>query len=202
MLKKLALACLLAAPALASAASGAYLVAGGAMGSTDMQDIEKSYSPPYTTDDSFGRAVIGLGVNASPYLAVEGLYLSKAEGTVEDSAPASNRDTLEHSGLQISVLGKAPLTPQLNVFGRLSSNYLKTTYTYENSGATVYSSDKTKPYLGFGFGAAFQVNDAVGLRLQWERIMIQDVTVLDGALNPVRGNFDVDQTSLAVTFNF
>lgn len=201
MLKKLALACLLAAPSLASA-GGVYLVAGGASGSADLQDIENTYAPPYATDDKITRALIGIGASVSPYLAVEGLYMSEADVTVESTGPGY-RDTLEHSGIQLAVIGKAPITPQFSMFGRLAANYLSTTYTVEDTsiGYTMYEEDKTSPHLGIGFGAAFQVNDAVGVRLQWERIMIQDLTIV-GASGLESGDVDVDQTSVALTFNF
>jgi hypothetical protein len=203
MSKKLTLACLLAVPSLASAASGAYLVAGGASGSVDLKDIEQSYLAPHTTDDDVTRALIGVGARVNPFLAVEGVYMTESDNTVESRA-VGDRDTFEHSGLQLSVLGLAPITPQFGLFGRLSANVLNTNYMYEdtNLGVTVFKDDQTGAHLGFGFGANLQVNDVVGLRLQWERIMMQDLTIIGATGFPERANIDVDQTSVALTFNF
>lgn len=193
MLKKLAIATLFFVPAIASAASG-YLVAGGAIGSTDMGDIEETYAPPFKTDDDVQRAVIGGGVELNPYLALEAVYMSEVKNKVES-------DELEHSGLQAAIIGKAPLTPQFSLFGRLSANSILTDYRYDD-GVFSFDEEEAGAYLGFGFGADFQVNDQVGFRLQFERIQISDITILDENLDETSGDFDVDQTSLAVKFVF
>lgn len=195
MLKKLALVAALAAPACAFA--GPYFVAGGALGKTDLGDIESLYGhgAQLTTDDGFGRALIGVGADVSPYLGVEALYLTEAEGTVKDNT--GQKDTLKNSGFQFAVIGKAPLSAQLSLFGKLSANYMDVQHEYVDALAPVnnYSEKDSKVHLGFGAGALYQVNDAVGLRLGVERIQLRDA--IKGS-----GSFDVDQTSLAVTFAF
>lgn len=195
MLKKLALVVALAAPACAFA--GPYFVVGGALGKADLGDIESFYGPgtPLTTDDGFGRALIGVGADVSPNLGLEALYLTDAEGTVKDNT--GQKDTLKSSGFQFAVIGKAPLTAQLSLFGKLSANYMDVQYEYADALApgNNYSEKDSNFHLGFGAGALYQVSDAVGLRLGVERIQLRDA--INGS-----GNFDVDQTSLAVTFAF
>lgn len=198
MFKKTALAGLLALPSLASA-QGIYFIAGAANGSVDLGDIEATYAPPYASDDDLTRAVIGLGASVNPYLAFEGVYLSEVENSVKDS---SFEDTLEHSGLQLAVLGKVPVTAQFNVFGKLSANYIATNYHFQDTPLTqIYDEDKTGAYLGFGAGISFQANDTVGLRLQAERIFIKDVTIV-GMFGPESADFAVDQVNLGLTFSF
>lgn len=189
MFKKLALLVALTAPACAFA--GPYLVLGGAMGTADLSDVEDSYAPlAVETDDSFGRALIGIGADINPYLGIEALYMTEAEVSVQE--PISGVETtLKNSGFQFAVLGKAPLTHQLSLFGKLSGNYLDV-----EAETTGMGSDKDSNFhLGFGVGLYYQVNDAIGLRLAAERIQIRE------AING-EGDSDLDQASLAVTFGF
>lgn len=187
MLKKIALAATLALPALASAAP--YLVMGAASGSADLADVEAGFTPgTYSSDDSFTRALIGVGFGLNRNLAVEGLYMTEAEASV--SAPGS-KDTLKSSALQFAVIGQAPVAAQFSLFAKLSANYMKV--EYESTAAL--GDEDTKFQVGFGAGALFQVSDQLGLRLAAERIQVRDA--IAGA-----GDSDIDQTSLAVTFSF
>lgn len=194
MLKKLALVVALAVPACAFA--GPYMVAGGAMGSVDLSDIEDTYAPgTATSDDSFGRVLIGAGVDISRNVAVEAVYLTEAEATVKDNA--GHKDTLTNSGFQFSVIGKAPVSAQFSLFAKLSANYMDVGNDYVDALLPVnnYSVSDSKVHVGFGAGAQYQVTDAVGVRLGVERIQLRDA--INGA-----GSSDVDQASLAFTFSF
>lgn len=190
MFKKLALLAVLSVPA--SAFAGPYLLLGGAMGKADLADVEESYSPvAVETEDSFGRALIGIGADINPYLGIEALYMTEGEVSVEADS-IDTETTLKNSGFQFAVLGKAPLTQQLSLFGKLSANYLEV--KGETESPLGNDSDKDSKFqLGFGVGLHYQVNDSVGLRLAAERIQIRDV---------FDGDSDMDQASLAVTFGF
>lgn len=187
MLKKLALAALLAAPALASA--GPYLVMGAASGSADLADLEATFAGPVTSDDSFTRAVVGVGFNLNPNLSVEGLYLTETEATVKQPG---REDTLKDSGLQFSLIGLAPIAPQLSLFGKLSANYMRV--EWESAPAALSDSDSNF-HVGFGAGLQLQASDQVGVRLGVERIQLRDA--INGS-----GDSDEDQASLAVQFSF
>lgn len=198
MMKKVLLASLLAVPALASAQVGPYFTAGIAMGSADLKNIEASYgSNPTTSDDDVLRAVIGGGIQVSDYLAFEGTYQSKVENKVEGGG---DQDLLQHQGIQLAVLGRAPLAPQFALVGKLSANLMNTQYEYRVGGSSVYSEDNTGAYLGMGFGAEFRANDQVALRLMAERIMMNDI--IDQNFLGEPGDVDVDQVSLAFNFQF
>lgn len=198
MLKKLVIALALTAPALASA-EGVYLVLGGAAGSADMQGIEDSYGPgaQLQTDDDVERAVVGIGAKVSPYLALEGVYMTTAENRVED---ATKEDTLDHNGVQLAIVAAAPLTAQLSLTGKLSANFMNTDYNYRSGNVLIYSEEQRKVHLGAGLGLAFQMNDAVALRLGFERIMMNDV--VDQDFLGADGDVDVDQTSVSLLFSF
>lgn len=198
MLKKLVIALALTAPALASA-EGVYLVLGGAAGSADMQGIEDSYGPgaQLQTDDDVERAVVGIGAKVSPYLALEGVYMTTAENRVED---ATDEDTLDHNGVQLAIVAAAPLTAQLSLTGKLSANFMNTDYNYRSGNFLIYSEEQRKVHLGAGLGLAFQMNDAVALRLGFERIMMNDV--VDQDFLGADGDVDVDQTSVSLLFSF
>lgn len=198
MLKKLALASLLAVPALASA-QGVYFTVGAGLGSTDMENIEASYGPgaTLTTDDEVQRAVIGIGAQVNEFLAVEGTYMSEAEASVGDGVAL---DTLEHSGLQLAVLAKAPVAPQFALYGKLSANFISTEYDWYVLNTNVYSEDTSGAYLGIGIGAEVRVNDAVGIRAGVERIMMDEI--IDEAFLGQSGDVDVDQFTLGLNFYF
>lgn len=195
MIKKVLLASLLAVPAVASA-QGAYFIAGAGMGSADLGNIEASYGgAPTTSDDDVMRAVIGVGVQMSDFLGFEGTYQSKVENTVQDS---TDEDSLKHQGVQLAVVGRAPLAPQFALVGKLSANLMSTDYAYRVSGTPVYSENSSGAHLGAGFGAEIRANDQVALRLMAERIMMNDI--IDQNFLGEPGDVDVDQVSL--TFNF
>lgn len=198
MLKKLVIALALTAPALASA-EGVYLVLGGAAGSADMQGIEDSYGSgaQLQTDDDVERAVVGIGAKVSPYLALEGVYMTTAENRVED---ATDEGTLDHNGVQLAIVAAAPLTAQLSLTGKLSANFMNTDYNYRSGNVLIYSEEQRKVHLGAGLGLAFQMNDAVALRLGFERIMMNDV--VDQDFLGADGDVDVDQTSVSLLFSF
>lgn len=198
MMKKVLLASLLAVPAFASAQVGPYFTAGVAMGSADLKNIEASYGGfPTTSDDDILRAVIGIGFELSDFLAVEGTYQSKVENTV---AGTGDEDVLDHQGVQLAVLGRAPLAPQFALVGKLSANLMNTQYEYRVSNTSVYSEDNTGAYLGIGFGAEFRANDQVALRLMAERIMMNDI--IDQNFLGEPGDVDVDQVTLGFNFQF
>lgn len=198
MLKKLALVSLLTFPALASA-QGVYFTVGAGLGSTDMENIEASYGPgaTLTTDDEVQRAVIGIGAQVNEFLAVEGTYMSEAEAKVTDGFVV---DTLEHSGLQLAVLAKAPVAPQFALFGKLSANLMSTDYRFDAPAPFAYSESNSGAYLGIGIGAEVRVNDAIGIRAGVERIMLDDIIDENFLTEP--GDVDVDQFTLGLNFYF
>lgn len=195
MFKKVLLASLLALPAIASAQEGPYFIAGGAMGSADLENIEASYgATPTRSDDEVLRAVVGIGARFSEFLGFEATYQSNVENTVEGGG---DEDILEHQGVQFAVLGMAPLAPQFAILGKLSANVMNTEYEYRTALGS-YAEDTTKAHLGFGVGAELRANDQVAVRLMAERIMMDDI--IDQNFLGQPGDVDVDQVS--VTFNF
>lgn len=198
MFKKVLLASLLALPAIASAQGGPYFIAGGALGSADLENIEASYgSFPTTSDDEVLRAVVGIGAQFSDYLGFEATYHSNVENTVQGGG---DEDILEHQGVQFAVLGRAPLAPQFAVLGKLSANLMNTEYEYRVGGTSVYAEDNTGAHLGMGVGAEFRANDQVALRLMAERIMMDDI--IDQNFLGQPGDVDLDQVSLTFNFQF
>lgn len=185
MLKKLVVAVALAMPALALAQQGPYFTLGAAAGKTDLSDLEV---PGSVVDDEVQRVVIGGGYQFNENLALEALYLSNVENTVE-TGPVTQ--TLDHDGIQLSVLAHIPFTAQFSVFGKVSTNYLNVGYQ-DNVGGSL---DDSGMHLGVGAGLAYQVSDQLGLRATFERLMITDV-------GSSSGDFDVDQVALALNYSF
>lgn len=197
MFKKLMLAAVLATPSLALAE--AYLTVGVAAGTVDMSHIEDAYGAgaQTTTDDEVRRAVIGAGINVNRYLGFEATYMTKSDATVKDS---TDLDSFEHQGLQLAIIGRAPLGAQFNVFGKLSANYMDTRYEYSVLGTKVYSEDDKATHLGVGLGVQYRINDAVGVSLAAERIMMDGV--IDESFLTEPGDIDLDQATLSVDFHF
>lgn len=189
MLKKIALAALLATPALASA--GPYLIMGAASGSADLADVEAGLVGPVTSDDGFTRALVGAGFGLTPNLALEGVYMTEAEAEARN---ATTTATLKNSTLQFALLGQAQLAPQFSLFGKISANYVQMEYETA-TGPLRVSADDDKFQVGYGLGLQFQASDQVGLRLGFERIQVRDA--INGG-----GDSDIDQGSLAVLFSF
>lgn len=186
-------AALLLAPALASAQP--YLIAGAGSGSTDTGWIENVFDPNAKVDADMQRAVIGLGFRASPNLAVEGVYLSRAEATVEGTIlGVPSRIDQEHQGLQAALVASAPLTPQFSVFGKLTGNLLAIDMDTTIGGVAAMQDSDTGAWFGAGLGVQFQINDRVGLRLGVERTFVSEFA------DYTDGDFDIDQASLTLQF--
>ncbi|HET8729587.1 MAG TPA: outer membrane beta-barrel protein [Moraxellaceae bacterium] len=194
MHKKLALLAALAVPSLALA--NPYIIAGGGTVNADMTDLENNYAGAHTTNDNFGRALVGVGADLSPNVGVEAVYLTEGQVSVQNS---TNKDVLKNSGVQFALLGKAPLTPQLTVFGKISANYMDVTWDYTNVSGTT-SNEDNKFQLGYGIGLNYQFTDAVAGRLQVERIQMRD-PVADPLGGPSINN-DQDMASVAFMFSF
>jgi opacity protein-like surface antigen len=208
MIRKLAMTLLLAAPA-AAFAQGPYLMFGGASSTTDMGPVTSAYADNgvqvTSKDDNGGRAVIGIGANVNQFLAFEAAYLTNISNKVNGTNGIDRVSSeLQHKGLQLAVIGKAPLTPQFSLSVKLSANHLQSDYEQVGTGTLAlgnYSEKHTKTHLGYGIGASYQVNDNVGVRLGLERIEMNDV-VDKNALNGHSGDFAVDLASLALVYSF
>lgn len=194
MWKKAALVVALTLPTLAQASP--YLVAGGAFGTADMEDVEATYGTgaSLNTDDEVTRGIVGIGADINTHVGLEALYLSKAETTVRDSF--GQQTAVTHSGLQVSLIGKLPVTDQISLFGKVSGNFFKVRaeFTSPVLPATNFGVGDDVADFGFGLGAQFKVNDSVGVRLGLERIQIRD------AFDGFASDSNVDQASLALTY--
>jgi hypothetical protein len=187
-------AALLLAPAMASAQP--YLIAGVGTGSTDTDWVQAAFDPGAKADDDLQRAVIGMGVRANENLAVEAVYLSRAEATVEGSIlGVPSRIDQEHQGLQVGLVASAPLTPQFAVFGKLTGNLLSIDMDTTMNGSTVMQDSDTGLWVGAGFGVQLQFNDRVGLRLGLERTFVSEFA------DYTDGDFDIDQASATLHFS-
>jgi hypothetical protein len=136
---------------------------GAAFGSVDLDVLEgpgTTCQPMMTVQ----RVVIGAGTQLNESLALEALYLTNSENTVKTGATT---ETLDHSGVQLSVLVGAPLTSQFSLFGKVSANFMSV--EYEDSTTPANAMDDSGIHLGVGAGLAFQVNDQMGLRATFER---------------------------------
>lgn len=138
-----ALALLAPLPALADP----YVLLGGAVGSVDMGAIESNYGPGADDSDNFSRVIVGIGGRVNRNLGVEVNYLSKVTNSVSQNG---SQDNLSHQGVQLGLLGFLPVARNVDLFAKVTANYLDTSYNTNNvvGGPNYYQEDHTETHFG------------------------------------------------------
>lgn len=177
-----------------------YVLLGGAAGTVDMGAIENVYPSGASVSDNFTRVMAGIGGRVNANLGVEASYMSRVTNSVSDNG---FKDNFSHDGVQFALLGFLPVAQNVSLFGKVSANYLDTTYN-TNAALTpsgYYSEDNSKTYLGFGGGLEFNIAQNMSLRATVEQIQIRNA-VSSSALNGNSGDFNVNQGSLGLLLYF
>lgn len=125
-------------------------------------------------DDDAGSGLfeIGAGRRLNDNFAVEGSYLR--HGSANRLAGAG---TLDYDTFRVAALGIIPVNEQFDVYGKVSANYIRSTFT-SSSNALSGSKDNSLG-MGLGIGAAYHVNKALTARVEYEgigNIHHQDIT--------------------------
>lgn len=188
-----ALALLAPLPALADP----YVMFGGAAGNIDLGDIQSQYGPGADTNDSFSRVIVGIGGRVNRNIGVEASYLSQVTNSVSNSL---YRDSLQHSGLQLSLYGYLPVARNIDLFGKVSANYLDT--VYETDYGAGDREDKSNVYLGFGGGLEFNLAQNLALRATLEQIQIRSAVDNTSFLGGRNGDFNVNEGSVGLLMYF
>lgn len=94
-------------------------------------------------------------------------------------------------GLNLSLVGRAPLSEQFDVFGKLGTTYGRTR-TSGNSGLGVATGKDDGFGLSYGAGVRWAFNPQWAAVLEWER----------HRLHFADGNSDVDMTTVGVQYRF
>lgn len=140
--------------------------------------------------DTAWKAFGGLEVNE--YLSMEVGYADL--GTVDYSAPTGTRET---QGVTMQLLGSYALNPSFTLLARGGMNFLKTDVKGAVAGASGRAED-TDIVWSAGLGAQYNFNQAVGLRLEWERFFEAGSPASNGGT----GEADIDLISAGVVYKF
>lgn len=198
MLKKIAIAGVLAAALPLPALADPYLLLGGATGTVDLDNIQNAYPAASSADDTVNRAIVGVGGRVNQFVGVEATYMTKTNNNVHDNL--GHRDNFNHDGFQLALLGFVPLAQNIDLFGKVSANILNTEYN-TNFGPSYYSETHNDTHLGFGGGVEFNVSRNATVRAEIEQIQIRNV-VNSNVINGNPGDFNVTQGSLNLLVYF
>jgi opacity protein-like surface antigen len=189
----MALALLAPLPALADP----YVMFGGAAGNIDMGDISSQYGSGADVSDNLSRVLVGIGGRVNQNLGVEAVYLSKVTNHVSQNG---FEDSLSHEGVQLALLGYLPIARNVDLFAKVSANYLDTVYN-TNAFVPPYKEDHNETHFGFGGGVQFNIAQNMSLRASLEQIQMQSV-VDSNRIGGNPGDFNVNQGSVALMLYF
>lgn len=175
-----------------------YVILGGATGSVDMGAIESNYGPGADDSNTFNRVIAGIGGRVNQNLGVEVSYLSKVTNSVSQDG---YQDNLSHEGVQFGLLGYLPVARNVDLFAKVTANYLDTSYNTNNVIPTgYYSEDHNETHFGFGGGVEFNIAQNMALRATLEQIQMQ--SVVNSNFLGRSGDFNVNQGSVDLMLYF
>jgi len=209
---KLALTLALAVGASTAFASDFYVVGSvgrsyekidGSIGDTDlalfgMTNIRSS------VDEVDTGYKLQLGWRFHKNFAVEGGWVDlgktnyAANFTTPFATPASALAEWKASGFNIGVVGSLPLSDSFSIFGRLGWIDAKVEASFAATGFPTAVTKVTKLKTNYGVGAAYEVNQHFGVRIEWERFnnLGNDQTVTGTGIH------DFDLLSIGVVAKF
>ncbi len=160
-----AVAAFVSAPAFAAEPHGWYLGAGVGYAQNKLSDNVFPSGTSEKTND-IGFKIYG-GYQFTPNWAVEAEYLNF--GKYSANYPGDGSDQAKTSGLGISAVGTLPLSAQFALLGKLGvlAKYTKAN-SYDNSGNSFYSQNKTTTAVLLGLGAEYRFTQNFALRGEYE----------------------------------
>lgn len=152
-----------------------------------------------SSDDtsSTGGKLFG-GYQFSPYFAVEGGYFDlgkfdyRANTTPAGSFNVNNRIR----GLNLDLVGTAPLTDRFSVFGRIGAAYAQNRASFASTGLVPAYTGNTRTNdtnLKVGLGLQYAITEALAVRAELERYRVSD---------PIRNRGHVDMASVGLVYRF
>lgn len=200
------LAAVSATPVMAQGAPGWYL--GGNLGGTRAdfnnnainRDLAgKGFTVNSTTTDnrSNGGKIFG-GYQLTPNFAVEGGYFDLGRYSYGSSTtPAGSfNGNSRISGLNLDLVGMAPLSDQFSVFGRVGAAYAQNRGSFSSNGfvpLNLSNPRRNDTNLKVGLGVQYAITEALAVRAEIERYRISD---------PIRNRANIDMASLGLVYYF
>lgn len=183
-MRKLLIGALLCAPLATVHAASVQLGAGAGVSTYHFEVDGDDFSGSLEVDGMGARSLSAfLGARFNPHLAVELSYIDLGEN---EASVDGDRETFGVDGFAVSVLGLAPLTDSLSVYGRVGM------YDWDlevEVNGDSFKEDGRDALAGLGFEATF--NQAF-LRAELTRYFLR----ADGA------TLDTDNASLSLGFRF
>ena len=138
------------------------------------------------------------GYQFTPHLAVEGGYfdLGKFGYTAFTTPLGSLNGDMRVRGLNLDLVGTMPLTDRLSVLGRVGVNHARVNDRFAGLGAVTVAQPtarKSESNVKFGVGVNYVLNDALSMRLEFERYRVNDAIGNKG---------DIDMVSVGLLYRF
>ncbi len=158
---------------------------GGSMATIDDARISKELQAQGLTTTTIsdrnrdtGYKLFG-GYQFNRNLALEGGYFDMGTfGFTANTLPAGTlRGDLKLQGLNLDVVGLLPMTERLSLLGRVGANYAETSDSFTGSGAVqVLNPNPSKRETNYklGLGLQYAMTDALAVRLEAERLRMND----------------------------
>jgi len=157
-----------------------------------------SATTTHEDDRDTGYKVFG-GYQFNNHFSLEGGYFDLGEFNYSAvTIPAGTVDgTISLRGINLDLVGFAPITERLSAFGRLGVNYAETEDTFTGTGAANVADQNrkernTNPKYGVGLQYAF--NDNLAMRLEAERYRTNDAVA--------NSKSNVDLISVGLVYHF
>jgi len=163
MKKHLLAMSLLAAVAVPASAEGVYIF--GDVGQSKLS-IEDDGWDVSKTDTAFS---FGVGYALNSTFALEVAY--RDFGKVTLFQDQYEKDRLDSSALQVSVLAKFPVSDAIDIYGRAGVARLTYDWKYQDFEYPEYNDidSESKSRAFFGIGASYALNDNISLRAEYNR---------------------------------
>jgi len=148
-------------------------------------------------DDSDTGLKFQAGYQFSPNFAVEGGYVDLGRANYKVDVVGGNAKLDLHAyGFNVDAVGVLPLGAGFSVFGKVGAIFARVESDVSATGANGTASDDSsknsfKPT--FGVGAAYQLNETLSVRVEYERF---------SDLKSDSGNGDIDLASLGLVARF
>ena len=150
-----------------------------------------------TNNRSTGYKLFG-GYQFTPNFALEGGYFDLGRFTYgSTTTPAGSfNGTTRVNGLNLDLVGIAPLSDRFSVLGRIGAAYAQSRASFANTGFVPFNTtnpNRNGTNVKIGVGIQYAITEALSLRAELERYRIND---------PLRSRGNVDMASIGLVYRF
>jgi len=148
-------------------------------------------------DRDFGFKLYG-GYKFNKNFALEGGYFNLGEfGFTANTTPTGTyTGSGKFQGLNLDLVGILPVSEKFSAFGRVGYIYTETKDTFSGTGAVTVTNpnpEKKEGNYKYGLGLQYDLTQALGLRVEWERYRVNDAVGNKG---------DIDMALIGLVYTF